>query len=176
MFEGPWQTEDIPDIDDVYRQVHFGDLVKKPKNRRFPNEAHFSPDPDGLSVNWSKYCDVNRVFIVIGLTHKADRKNYKSPADYKLFKFNVGLLRSIDGINDVLHDPQFFGNPPSVGNPNNRAHSLIKYADDEELRLKLSDHVRDNYDDMFCDRDLGLIEPDVAALKKRIEEAAQSER
>ena len=49
--ENTWQLEKIPDEDIVYRQVHILSAPKK-AGRRIPNEANFSPDNDGLSVNW----------------------------------------------------------------------------------------------------------------------------
>jgi hypothetical protein len=173
MFDGPWEAEFIPNEDHVIRQVHHRDLVKKPKDRRFPNEAHFALHygEDGLSVNWSKYCDENHCFVLIGLSHKINTDGaYKIPADYKGFKFNVGRLREVDGIDDVVHDPKFYGPPPQIGLPNNRAHTLVHYQDDEEIRLKLSDFVRDNYDEMLCNRNLEIIESEIMKLKSRIQD------
>jgi hypothetical protein len=175
MTDGPWEQELIPDESNVLRQVHFSHLTSSTKKKRFPNETHFTPGGDGLSVNWDRYCDTLLAYIIIGLTHKSNRQ-YKNPVDFKVFKMHVQILRKIDGIEDVIHDPKFYGNPSVIGNPNNRSHSLIKYPNDEELRLKLSDLIRDNYDESICKCDASLIEKEVGELRERISKDLTSKK
>ena len=161
-----WEKEAIPDEDFVYRQCHFRDLSKG-KGVRFPNEAHFKPDPDGLSVNWDKKIKLDEVFIIIGNSHKANAQ-FKNHRDFQVFKFQVGILKSIPGIEAVVHDPTFYENPSPIGFPNNPAHTLVKYPDDEEIRVNLSDYAREHYEDTFCSFDVNSLNKTIEELRERL--------
>lgn len=145
----PWKIEIIPDIDFVLRQVPVTQTA--PSGRRVPNEAAFKlrPRENGLSVNWEKYLDVKGNYILLGLTFN-NKNTFNEYTSFKIFRLEVGYIRSISGVTDVLHDPVFRGEPTLVGQPNNRAHSLIICDDDEEIRMKLSDYCRENFDISDC--------------------------
>lgn len=163
----PYSIEIIPDEDYVFRQIHKEQFKKK--DSRFPSERHFSLNEGekGLSVNWERYCSVERNWILIGLSYRHNSTSYKDPALFHVFRINVGVLRVVQGVEDVIHDP-VYNEPPLLGKPNNRSHSLIKYSNDEEYRLKLSDladMVGNNYDKMICTPDWQFIENELGRLR-----------
>ena len=166
----PYTIELIPNESSVLRQVVVSQTYKE-LGRRIPNETHFKPDPDGLSVHWDKYISVEDVYHLISISH-----NYKTPPSFKdytsflVFRFGVSGLREIDGISDVIHDPVYKGNPAPVGQPNNRAHALVKYEDDEEIRVLLCDWVRDNYNECFCEMDIKTLRNEIEALRERLDD------
>lgn len=157
--------------DKVFRQVATSYLThaKGNKTERFPRENHFSPDSDGLSVNWDRFSNVSYNYHIIGLTYK-----YKQPGIYKdfrnfhVFKIPVTILKSIEGINSIDHNPIFNGNPAPLGSPNNYAHTLVVYDDDPEIRLKLSDWCRDYHSESYCQVDFGLLETEIEELRQRL--------
>lgn len=161
----------IPNEDLVYRQAHITRLSKFPndKKKRFPDESHFKPDPDGLSVNWNGQCTVKGIYEVIGISFKHETSIYKNYREFRLFGLPVGFVRSVEGINDVVHSPVFNGNPAAIGSPNNYAHASILYPDDEEIRVKLSDFCRENYDQIYCTIDFDLLDPIINELRERLD-------
>lgn len=158
--------------DAVYRQAHASILSKMPsdKKKRFPNEAHFKPDSDGLSVNWSRYLSPEEVYHLIGLSFKLGTTDFKDYKAFKIFKLPVEIIRSIEGIEDVVHTPVLNGNPAPIGSPNNYAHASIIYQDDEEIRLKLSDYCQFLYDDSYIPIDIPLLEIEINELRGRLDD------
>ncbi len=71
---------------------------------------------------------------------KFGKEEFKNPADFFIYKFNVSNLRLIETPKQfVEHDP-VFNEPEIVGTPNNRSHSIIiGDKSDPELRIKLAD-------------------------------------
>lgn len=155
------EIEQIPNNDNVFRQVPVMHLTKISKKKRIPNEANFKPDPDGLSVNWEKYCSSNRCYQLLGLTHNR-KGEFINITSFKLIKLNVGDIRDINGINDIIHDPTPYR---GVGKPQNDGHALIKYNDDAEIRLKLADYASDK---LVEKPDFAQLENEIAQLKKRL--------
>jgi hypothetical protein len=163
-----WPKEPIPDEDHVYRHCHYTDVIKE-KRLRFPNEAHFKPYSDGLSVNWDKKISLKQVFILLGLTHKPNQNvDFKDYKQFQVFKFPIKLLRGIPGIESVEHDPVFLGNPSPKGKPNNPAHTLVKYPDDEEIRMTLSDYSRENSTETYCPFDVNSLNAEIEELRLRL--------
>ena len=162
-----WVIEEIPDIDFVLRQVPV--IQTGPSGRRVPNETAFKlrPGENGLSVNWEKYLDVKGNYILLGLTFNKNNTFIDYTA-FKIFRLEVGYIRSVSGVTDVLHDPVFRGDPAPVGQPNNRAHSLIICDDDEEVRTKLSDYCRDNFDISDCKFKITSLKTEIEKLKQRL--------
>jgi hypothetical protein len=160
----------IENEDSIYRQASVFHLAKTPqqKKRRYPNESHFVPDKDGLSVYWTKYIKLKDVFIIIGLSYVKDTEVYKDHTHFKIFKFPVSFVKAIEGILGVLHSPVYNGNPAPVGSPNIFSHSLVVYENDPEIRMKLSDYCRDNNDSSFCDFNVHSIDEEVKELRDRL--------
>ena len=156
--------EKIPNQDFVFRNVHFTQ-----RTGRIPNEAAFKlrQGETGLSVNWDKYIDVKGCYILIGLSYSNSNK-FNDYTAFKIFKLQVEYIRSIDGINDVIHMPVFNGAPPPIGKPNNQAHSEILCIDDEEVRVKLADYCHNNYANSLCDFKVTSLEEEIKALKQRL--------
>lgn len=105
MNNSKFPIEDIPDDATLYCRVHFANIDKE--NAKI-KPAAFDPtpydNPDGLSVNWSKYC----------LTpDQARQGSRKLPNEYGVVSFIVQKVREIPL--GVVHDPD----------DNNQAHSLI---------------------------------------------------
>lgn len=163
-----WAKEPIPGEDHVYRHCHFS-AVTREKKLRFPNEAHFKPDPDGLSVNWDKRIAIKQIYILLGLSYKNQETDiFKDHKQFQVFKYPVDVLRGIPGIESVEHDPIYFGNPSPMGKPNNPAHALVKYPDDEEIRLVLSDYARENNAESYCPFDVNSLNAEIEELKSRL--------
>jgi hypothetical protein len=140
--EGVQEKEYIPNEDHVFRNIRYSSWSKKPNKRR-PIEADFILDDgeDGLSVNWDKYCDLEKCFILIGLIRT--QRGFLPIGDWKVIRFNVGALRGIalsdeKKVEDVVYDPK----------PKNNSHSLVLYENDEEIRVKLCEIVERDYDKM----------------------------
>lgn len=171
----PWLVEIIPNENFVYRQSIPRDWIKEEgTKRRWPNEASFSlrKNETGLSVNWDKYISVKDNYVIIGLTQSTAGK-YLNHTSFRIFKFPVEFLRSIEEISDVIHDPLFNGNPSPVGQPNNRAHSLIEYSDNDGFaRMNLSDYSNNNYDQCFCEFNVNSINQELEELKGRLDNTA----
>ncbi|MGN7722273.1 hypothetical protein [Chitinophaga sp. 22620] len=149
----------------VYRQAH----IDKLKNKRIPSESHFIPDSDGLSVYWNRHCTVNEIYILIGLSYRHKKTEYKNHEHFKVFKLNAGMLRSINGVQDVLHTPIINGNPAPLGQPNNYSHSSVIYENDEEIRMKICDFISENYDECYCDFEPSSLNDQIAALRERLD-------
>jgi hypothetical protein len=160
----------IPDEDEVYRQVPLTELDND--GARFPRPDHFTikykRGEKDLSVNWSIHTSVEHTYCVIGLTNNY-KGEYKDPTKYKLFSIPVAFLRSIKGIEQVLHTPSFNGNPADLGNPNNYSHASIYFPIEEqqEIRKKLSTYCNQNYDASFKQVDYAIICPIIEKLKER---------
>jgi hypothetical protein len=161
-----WAKEIIGNEDFVYRQCHFSEVIKK-SGLRFPNEAHFKPDEDGLSVNWNRKIDLPQNYILIGISRKVNGQ-FKNHTDFRIFQYPVRMLKSIEGIEAVEHDPQFHGNPSPVGKPNNPAHSLVKYEDEEHIRMNLSDYSRDNNNEALCVFNVNSLNVVIEDLRSRL--------
>ena len=164
----PWPIEEIPSEDFVTRQALPMERTGK-RPRKFPKESHFKlrPGEDGLSVNWVKYLDTKSNFILLGLTHNRNG-DYLDYSGFKIFKYSVKFLRSLDGVADVEHKPIYNGNPAPVGKPNNRAHAIVIYPDDEEIRMNLSDYCRENFDHSFCEFDISSLDQEINNLRERL--------
>lgn len=142
-FQKP-ESELIPDKDNVYRQVH-KNFMKKNSNLPSAKEFRKKADEEGISVNWDKYVSPQEVLQIIGKTYKKGSEDFKDPGNYHLFQLNVGEVRAIESVKDVLHDP-IWNDPELVGNPNNFAHSLIilEEENDTEFRLKIAEMLRNS--------------------------------
>lgn len=138
-----WQIEDIPDKSLLYRHIHKTRMDKHDKS--IPSESNFTirKEHEGLSVDWDKYTTPEKILARISNTHKFEKSEFKDHNDYYIYKLDTGYVRKIPDVREISHDPLFNGNPAPTGNPNNRAHSLIKYKihNDPEVRLKIRDHA-----------------------------------
>lgn len=129
-------SDHIPDENHVLRNVHCAQY-KKWKARRIPKETEFSLriGEDGLSVIWEERCNLTRLFIIIGYSKNRKNTAFLNPEEFKVIRFNVGYLRNLtqstDNKVDVIYNPR----------PENDAHSLVLYSDDEEIRIKLCELV-----------------------------------
>lgn len=161
----------VPDSDSVYRQC-FKQLLKPipgSEYRRFPKESDFVPHADGLSVNWSAYSSIESIYLLLGISYKHKKPEYKNPREFGLFKLPIAFIRAIENVIDVRHSPVYNGNPAPVGSPNNYAHASIIYPDDEEIRLKLSDYCRENHEHAYCEGNFDLLEPEIEELRRRLD-------
>lgn len=163
-----YPEEVIPHEDDVFRQIHKS-LFKK-SEYRFPSEGHFNltDGERGLSVNWERYCKEQDNWILIGATFRPETEVYKDYQAFRVFRFNVGWLREIEKVINVVHDP-IYHEELLIGTPDNRAHSLILYNQiDEEVRRKLRNYVGTRDANIECRPDVTLLEPEIQSLQKRL--------
>src|SRR5271157_3771361 len=104
-----FDVEDIPDEDEVFRNVHVNLL----RNWAFPDKIPpnvFMSDEDGMSCDWAKYS-----------TPQMTQERARCPEKNGVIQMNVGATRSIkfgESALDVKHDPIEHPQP-------NRAHSLV---------------------------------------------------
>jgi hypothetical protein len=154
--------EEIPDNHFVYRNIRFSSWSKQ--NKRRPQEACFSPVPDGLSVNWEHHCTLEEVFVIIGTAKNVVTGRYKDFREFRAIKFEVGEVKNLELVEpaniDVIHNPQ----------PDNYSHSLVCYDEhNEEIRVKLSDIVEAKYDLIV------FSPPNQAAIQTQIEERRKTQ-
>ena len=161
-----FDIEIIPDSDMVYRQVHVLQ-TQKINNCRIPNEANFYADEDGLSVNWNKYIDVERIYRLLAISYNKTGKYIEYTA-FKIFQFPVNFLRALEGVKALNHAP-IYNDPEIKGKPNNQAHSLVVYSNDEQIRLELCDYVSNNYDTCYCQTDVKSLEIEIIELRNRLD-------
>ena len=156
---------DILDKNHVIRNVHENELDKIDK--KVPKASHFSfrNDEKDLSVNCEAIFSADKICKLIGLTHKKNGE-FKNIHDFKLFRFPVGFLRNLEGVNKVLHTPIFNGDPSPVGSPNNFSHSSIYLENDEEIRLKISDYCRKNLTESLCVIDYEHLSKEIIKLRE----------
>ena len=165
-----WNIEEIPESDYVMRQVTHMQRSPLDKKRRYPNESAFKidDDEDGLSVNWSKYLTPRENFIIIATSFNR-KQVFLDYLGFRLFKLPVKFLNDLRGVDKVVHDP-ICRNPAPVGRPNNRAHALVKYLNnnDSRLRMNLSDYCRNNHAESYVDFDVKSINEEIKELRNRI--------
>lgn len=165
-----YPVEFIPDESYVFRQTVPRDRTGS-KKRKFPNESHFElrEGEAGLSVNWDKYIDVEKNYLLLSLTKSSKSGNLLDYSMFKIFKYPVSLFRSISKIDNVNHVPIFNGNPSAVGSPNNQAHSEVCYENDIEICVKLSDYCNACFDDSYCEFDVSSINDKVLELREMLD-------
>lgn len=167
----PWPIEEFTEECVLFRHCHYlkRERVSK-KERRHPNESSFimRPGEDSLSFNWSKFAGPEKSLIIIGLSFGSNG-NYIQYKDYTIFGFSYSSLKTIEGIDKITHSPEFYGNPSDVGSPNNKAHSLV-YFDNDDLRVRvnLSEYCKSNYDQSKRSVNFSSLEPELEELRKRL--------
>jgi hypothetical protein len=154
--------EEIPDNHFVFRSIRYSGWSKQNKKR--PQEACFSPVPDGLSVNWEKHCDLQNVFVILGASKNIGNGKYKDFREFRAIKFQVSEIKNIELLEpsdiDVVHNPQ----------PGNYSHSLVCYDENnEEIRIKLADIVEAKYDLIV------FSPPNPPTIQEKIEEFRKAE-
>lgn len=160
----------VPETASVYRQVH---LQQLDKIGRFPKASHFFPDPDGLSVNWDEFSNPDHVYHIIGISYKKDQEVFKNCRDFKVVKLPIIFLRSIEGIEDVIHSPIYQGDPATIGFPNIYCHASVLYGqEDEETRIKLSTYCAANQEICDCNVDLDKLEEEIKLLREKLDQTA----
>jgi hypothetical protein len=132
-----FEKEMIPDEAILYCFVHKANIDYKRGN--VPRSAAFQNTPkegDNLSSDWSKYSTPIETRERIGQQLKHNSENFKNANDYGVLQLDVGILRSEDYKQKIVHDP-IFNDPEILGTPNNQAHAIIIGEKDEEVRLKM---------------------------------------
>lgn len=137
-------VQSIPSNAIFFRLVHQGMLDKK---KHIPSPSCFAYTPedvnDGLSVDWEALSTPELSLAIVGKTFRVNKQEFKDPYAFHIYKVENAFLSELDGINRVRHAPNFYGNPPPVGKPNNPSHAVIIYEDpnDPEIRVKLQNHA-----------------------------------
>lgn len=167
----PWPIEEFTDECILYRHCHYSkrEQISK-KERRHPNEASFvlREGEEALSFNWSKYANSERGSVVIALTYNRS-DNYLNYKDYTFFKYPIEFLKSVDGIVNIVHNPDFKGNPSAVGHPNNKSHSLVFIeSNDLAIRINLADFSKENYELAKCTIDFNTLDDEIEQLRARL--------
>jgi hypothetical protein len=131
-----WPAEPISNYHCVYIRVH-----KEYIKNGMPSKSAFTNTPkegDNLSSDWCKYCSPATSRDLIS-KQKNSKGEFKNPALFYIWKFEVIVLRQMDIPQRVEHNP-LFNEPEIDGRPNNRAHAIIignKPINEAEFRTKM---------------------------------------
>ncbi len=135
-----WSVDIIPSESNLFRKFHKNGLGKK-YNLPHPPPAVFKNTPEedpNLSVDWDKYSTPSSILELISKQYKTGTTTFKDKSQFFIIKINVGDVLNTNTNQKVNHNPKQFI-PEELGNPNNRAHTLIiGDKTDEEIRLKLA--------------------------------------
>jgi len=130
----------ILDDNEVYRIAVVTD--RDSLNRQIPAIRCFAlvkNDNGNLSVDWDQYTSPNESVARIGAQLTIDLKKYKNYTNREVYGLNCGLVRKIDGISDIKHNPL----QKNERIPENLAHSHICCVKDEENQPELFLHLRE---------------------------------
>jgi len=135
-----WPVDPIPDEDRLYFRIHKKTFLLNNPER--PPASAFTNTPkegDNISTDWSKYATPEQCRELVSKMVNA-KGVPKNPNDYSVYSFGVGDVRNMKSITpEVLHDP-IYNEPEIPGQPNNRAHSIIKTSrtgNDPRFRMEL---------------------------------------
>jgi hypothetical protein len=159
--------DSLPTNDDVYRICITTDRDKKAEN--IPATKSFTlstPDKDDnyrLSVDWAKKTTPEEVLIREGIRYKSNTQIYKNYLLREIFALNVGFLKSLSEIKDVIYDPTILEKFVK-GKPDNPAHSSVLFSPENyeqyesEITLKIREHAKDKF-----------VNVDIETVKKEVE-------
>lgn len=143
--------DSLPETDKTYRVVLASQRDKKDKFT--PSISCFSLTPadkaEGykLSVDWSKKTTAELSLSRVGCTYKSKTTVFKEYSNRELYALDVKFLKEI-GVENVIYDPLIL-HPTKVGTPNNIAHSLICFKEEDydkneaEILLKIRNHAKE---------------------------------
>ena len=146
--------DSLPANDDVYRICIITDRDKKAGN--IPSVKSFTlstPDKEdnfSLSVDWSKKTTPEQVLIREGIRFKSNTEIYKNYLLREIFALNVGFLKNLNEIKNVIYDPTI-SEKFVMGKPDNPAHSGILFSPENydqyesEITLKIREHAKDKF-------------------------------
>ncbi len=144
--------DSLPDPDDVFR-ITPKNLTEK-KNKFMPSLKCFTlseadkKEGYGLSVDWSARTTPEESIARVGASYKTGTQNYKEYNNKDLYPHNIGFLKSLEPIIDVIYD-SIVKKIPIKGTPNNISHSLVNFNKDDlekneaEVYLKIRNHAKD---------------------------------
>ena len=120
--------------------VHKNDLMSEEEvhDRYF----RFNAGEDGVSVNWDKYSTPEDSLVIVGMTHKFGKQELKNPDEFRVCAISIEQVRSASPKRKLLHEPTWRGDPPLIGKPNNRAHTVIVPLETERERVVVADCAR----------------------------------
>ncbi len=142
----PVEPQTIPSDTVLYRHIHLKMVSNK---KHVPSPTCFANKPqhtdDGLSVDWAQITAPELSLAILGRTYRKDTQELKNPAEYGLYRIEGSYLSQLEIANRTRHDPVFHGDPPRQGWPNNPAHAVVIYAEEDELqmRVKLQNHAKE---------------------------------
>ncbi len=142
----------LPDPDDVYRKTPIDWKEKKdkftPSLRGFTLSEADKQEGYGLSVDWSAGTTPEESIARVGASYKTGTQKFKEYKNWDLYALNIGFLKSLESIIDVIYDP-FISEIPIKGKPNNISHSLVNFNKHElekneaEVYVKIRSHATD---------------------------------
>jgi hypothetical protein len=109
----PWEKEDVPDDDLLYRRVHHEKLYRDGR----PRPAAFTDYKGGMSTDWQKYSNPEQT---------RSRATNRPQNEFAVVEFTAGQARHLNQL--VEHDPL----------SDNRSHTNVVGEKDEEVRRLLS--------------------------------------
>ena len=133
----------LPSKDFVIRFVDISHRDKK--NKTIPASRCFTLSEDdkkndfGLSVEWQQKTTPEDILIRIGLEKIKDKngnESYKNYLNRELYAMNVGFLKNLKEIVNVVYDPKL----------NNQAHSLALFIPEtfEQFEPEITEKIRNH--------------------------------
>lgn len=131
-----WQIENIPNSDKLYFRIHDSNIFdsKDLKNIIRPRAFYNTPATgNNMSTDWEKYSTPELTLDFVSKQYKTGTTLFKDKTKFSVVSFSVNQVKSIDNNHSVKHDPVQY-KLEILGNPNNRAHSIVdgKISDDKE--------------------------------------------
>jgi hypothetical protein len=144
--------EPLPADDRVFRIVIKDWREKSDKLTPLPKCFSLSSEDKkhgyGLSVDWERKTTPEESIARVGCSYKKDSQEYKGYENRELYAIEVGFLKSLESVRDVLYDP-IIHEKPEKGNPENPAHSQAFFnpevleKDEAEIYIKIRNHAKD---------------------------------
>ncbi|TVR36894.1 MAG: hypothetical protein EA392_14315 [Cryomorphaceae bacterium] len=144
-----FEKEEIPDADDLYFFIHHQNVTHKTQDQKpQPKEAALGNTPEkgpNKSCDWSAYSTPKETLSRLGKQYKTGTTNFKDPKHYFVYSHKVEEWRNIHQLDcpkqEVEYDP-IFSDPENLGEPNNKAHTIIIGTKSEKLRTIMARKAR----------------------------------
>lgn len=138
--------DSIPSGKRLFRLVLVTERDKK--NKAIPAVRCFklkTIDENKLSNDWEELTTPEDTLARCGATFRNGKEEYKTYEDKEIYGIDVGFMRTVTCVSDIIYDPIDF-NPKRKGVPNNVSHtstifSDIKDEDEPEIFISIRDHA-----------------------------------
>lgn len=144
-----WEIEQISNESSLYFFVHFQNIRYDNSNLNpSVKEAALTNTPsDGLnkSCDWCKHTTPLETRSLRGKEYRLGKQEFKNPNHFFIYSNNAADWRNLksQGLDQIVEHNPIKNNPEKIGEPNNRAHTIIiGNKDDEKLRVLISRSIK----------------------------------